>query len=191
MQLVFGNVSEMLSHVFNLLAAYALSLPIGWDREKEERSAGVRTFPLVALASWGFVLIGMAVMGKGSPSQARILEGPYHRRRFHRRRRHPEAGGLGFRYGHGCRSLGNGRRRRCRRLWSLRHCHSLEHNHLSYAPLLAASQTKLSARRACPAGFRDRSEEARQWLFYQQTSIDHAIRKNASVAKIISARIAR
>jgi len=32
-----------------------LALPIGWDREKEARSAGLRTFPLVALASCGFV----------------------------------------------------------------------------------------------------------------------------------------
>ena len=59
----------------SLAAAYALALPIGWDREKEERSAGVRTFPLVAIASCGFVLIAIAVLGRASLGQARILEG--------------------------------------------------------------------------------------------------------------------
>ncbi|MFD1788553.1 MgtC/SapB family protein [Sphingomonas floccifaciens] len=66
---------ETVSHLLSLAAAYGLALPIGWDREKEERSAGVRTFPLVALASCGFVLVAIAVLGKESQAQARILEG--------------------------------------------------------------------------------------------------------------------
>jgi putative Mg2+ transporter-C (MgtC) family protein len=63
------------SHLLNLAVAYALALPIGWNREKEERSAGIRTFPLVAVASCGFVLIAIGVLGKDSSAQARILEG--------------------------------------------------------------------------------------------------------------------
>lgn len=69
------NLPEFLSHSVSLAAAYALALPIGWDREREERSAGVRTFPLVAVASCGFVLIAIAVLGRESMGQARILEG--------------------------------------------------------------------------------------------------------------------
>ena len=42
-------------HFLALAAAFALATPIGWDREKRARSAGLRTFPLVALASCGFV----------------------------------------------------------------------------------------------------------------------------------------
>ena len=42
-------------HFVTLAAAFALAVPIGWDREKRARSAGLRTFPLVALASCGFV----------------------------------------------------------------------------------------------------------------------------------------
>jgi putative Mg2+ transporter-C (MgtC) family protein len=42
-------------HVLALAAAFVLAVPIGWDREKRARSAGLRTFPLVALASCGFV----------------------------------------------------------------------------------------------------------------------------------------
>ena len=42
-------------HFLALAAAFALAVPIGWDREKRARSAGLRTFPLVAMASCGFV----------------------------------------------------------------------------------------------------------------------------------------
>ena len=69
------NWWEVASHLVDLAIAYALALPIGWDREREERSAGIRTFPLVAVASCGFVLIAIRVLGEGSIGQARILEG--------------------------------------------------------------------------------------------------------------------
>ena len=69
------NIWEILSHVVNLAVAYVLALPIGWNREREERSAGIRTFPLVAMAACGFVLVAIGVLGAASPGQARILEG--------------------------------------------------------------------------------------------------------------------
>ena len=69
------NAWEVLSHVVNLAVAYVLALPIGWNREREERSAGIRTFPLVAMAACGFVLVAIGVLGKDSVGQARILEG--------------------------------------------------------------------------------------------------------------------
>lgn len=34
------NTWEVLSHVMSLAIAYALALPIGWNREQEERSGG-------------------------------------------------------------------------------------------------------------------------------------------------------
>lgn len=69
------NLWEVLSHLINLVVAYVLALPIGWNREHEERSAGIRTFPLVAMAACGFVLVAIGVLGADSPGQARILEG--------------------------------------------------------------------------------------------------------------------
>lgn len=69
------NPWEMLSHIFSLIVAYLLALPIGWNRESEERSAGIRTFPLVAMAACGFVLVAIGVLGATSAGQARILEG--------------------------------------------------------------------------------------------------------------------
>lgn len=69
------NVWEVLSHVVTLAVAYVLALPIGWNREREERSAGIRTFPLVAMAACGFVLVAIGVLGTASAGQSRILEG--------------------------------------------------------------------------------------------------------------------
>lgn len=65
----------ILSHLVSFVAAYALALPVAWDREKAARSAGLRTFPLVATASCGFVLIGASVFTNSADSQARIIAG--------------------------------------------------------------------------------------------------------------------
>ncbi len=50
------------AHALNLAVAYALALPIGWDRERSEQSAGLRTFPLVAIAGCSFVLVAQQVL---------------------------------------------------------------------------------------------------------------------------------
>lgn len=75
MKLTAFSVWEVASHFVDLAVAYGLAAPIGWDREQEERSAGIRTFPLVAVAACGFVLIAIRVLGAESTGQARILEG--------------------------------------------------------------------------------------------------------------------
>lgn len=69
------NSDEALSHLVMLAVAYLLALPIGWNREREERSAGLRTFPLVAMAACGFVIIAIEVIGADSEQQSRIMEG--------------------------------------------------------------------------------------------------------------------
>ena len=69
------NSEEALSHLISLVVAYLLALPIGWNREREERSAGLRTFPLVSMAACGFVMIAIEVIGAESEQQSRILEG--------------------------------------------------------------------------------------------------------------------
>ena len=69
------NSEEALSHIISLVVAYLLALPIGWNREREERSAGLRTFPLVSMAACGFVMIAIEVLSVGSEQHSRILEG--------------------------------------------------------------------------------------------------------------------
>lgn len=56
--------ADILSHLFDLGVAFLLALPIGWHEEKEARSAGIRTFPIVALASCGLVLVAIRVLGE-------------------------------------------------------------------------------------------------------------------------------
>ena len=69
------NSETALTHLISLAVAYILALPIGWNREREERSAGLRTFPLVAMAACGFVMIAIEVLGPDSPQHSRIMEG--------------------------------------------------------------------------------------------------------------------
>lgn len=46
-----------LGDVVHVLGAFALAVPIGWERERHDRSMGVRTFPLIAVASCAFLLV--------------------------------------------------------------------------------------------------------------------------------------
>ena len=65
----------MLSNLFMIGVAYALALPVAWNREREARGAGLRTFPLVAIASCGYLLIAEKSFGGDVNAHARILEG--------------------------------------------------------------------------------------------------------------------
>lgn len=66
---------QIIPHLLALAGAYVLAFPIGWDREKEARSAGLRTFPLVALASCGFVQASETFLVNSPEGTARIVEG--------------------------------------------------------------------------------------------------------------------
>ena len=64
----------------NLLSvgvAYLLALPVAWDREQNARSAGLRTFPLVAVASCGYILLARSVFDRDGDAnaEARIVQG--------------------------------------------------------------------------------------------------------------------
>ncbi|GAA3967982.1 MgtC/SapB family protein [Allohahella marinimesophila] len=59
---------------FQLAVAFILSLPIAWNREEKSRGAGLRTFPLVCIASCAYMLVGKAVF-PDPEAQARIMYG--------------------------------------------------------------------------------------------------------------------
>jgi putative Mg2+ transporter-C (MgtC) family protein len=63
------------AHIIALAAAFALAAPIGWDREKKARSAGLRTFPLVAMASCGFVQASENLLVHSPDGMAKVIEG--------------------------------------------------------------------------------------------------------------------
>ena len=52
---------------------YVLTAFIGWDREKEAHSAGLRTFPIVGMASCGYLLVLGAQ--PDIAAQSRVLQG--------------------------------------------------------------------------------------------------------------------
>ena len=62
-------------HILPLATAYLLALPIGWNREREERSAGIRTFPLVAVACCGVIQASESIVGDSPEALARVVEG--------------------------------------------------------------------------------------------------------------------
>lgn len=66
---------DILPHLVSLAIAYALALPIGWNREHAERSAGLRTFPLVAVACCGIVQATEGMVATAPEAMARIVEG--------------------------------------------------------------------------------------------------------------------
>jgi len=68
-------LDTILPDAMKLALSYALAFPIGWDREKEERTAGVRTFPIVAVASCGLALVGKSIPGATPDAYSRILQG--------------------------------------------------------------------------------------------------------------------
>lgn len=73
--MAIGQTFDVVPHAIGLVVAYVLALPIGWDREREERSAGLRTFPLVAIASCGFVQAAETVLQGQPEATARVIEG--------------------------------------------------------------------------------------------------------------------
>ncbi len=65
---------RVLDHGVRMLIAFALALPIAWNRERQDRGAGLRTFPLVAIASCGYMLTGMSVLDT-TDAESRVIYG--------------------------------------------------------------------------------------------------------------------
>ena len=55
--------------------AFALAVPIGWERHKSERNLGLRTFPIVAMAACGFMLILKNAPDASAETHARLVAG--------------------------------------------------------------------------------------------------------------------
>ena len=68
-----GHWQEAWTDLQQIGLTYLLTAFIGWDREKEAHSAGLRTFPIVGMASCGYLL----VLGSqpDTAAQSRVLQG--------------------------------------------------------------------------------------------------------------------
>ncbi len=65
----------LVRHLLQLAATFVLALPVAWERERATNIMGLRTFPLVAIASCAFVLIANSVVGPSEDAQSRIIQG--------------------------------------------------------------------------------------------------------------------
>jgi putative Mg2+ transporter-C (MgtC) family protein len=74
-ELFESNHFNLVPHLLALAVAYVLAVPIGWNREREERSAGLRTFPLVAVATCGFIQAVETPLAAHPEGMARVMEG--------------------------------------------------------------------------------------------------------------------
>lgn len=69
------EIDEVFFVCLRLLTAFVLALPVAWDREREARTLGLRTFPLVAVASAGYALLGRTLFNEDPTAESRILQG--------------------------------------------------------------------------------------------------------------------
>lgn len=64
----------ILDRFLHIGIAFALAVPIGWDRELRSRSAGLRTYPLVAIGACSFLIVGDSFLGDDE-SNSRLMQG--------------------------------------------------------------------------------------------------------------------
>ena len=69
------EIIKFFEHLIQIVIVVALVLPIGWERETSTRIMGLRTFPLVAVASCGFVIVGIDLAGEDPTARARLIQG--------------------------------------------------------------------------------------------------------------------
>jgi putative Mg2+ transporter-C (MgtC) family protein len=69
------SIESLLSDIFQLTIAYGLAIPIGWNREREAHTAGIRTFPIVAVASCALAMVARSLPGATEATESRVLQG--------------------------------------------------------------------------------------------------------------------
>lgn len=65
----------VLNNLIHILVAFLIALPIGWEREDSGTGMGLRTFPLVALASCGYLLVARDLAGGNPDAESRVIQG--------------------------------------------------------------------------------------------------------------------
>ena len=63
------------SNLLRMLIAFVLAFPLAWERVQSERNLGLRTFPIVAVASCGYMLIALQMPNTTPETTMRALQG--------------------------------------------------------------------------------------------------------------------
>lgn len=66
---------QTLIDFLRIALAFVLAIPIGWERHESDRNMGLRTFPIVAMAACGFMLLAKNLPGATAETQARLIQG--------------------------------------------------------------------------------------------------------------------
>lgn len=62
--------------LLHLAIAFALGVPIGWEREVRRKfGPGIRTYPLLALGACGFLEVSQVAFDGSPEAQARVFQG--------------------------------------------------------------------------------------------------------------------
>lgn len=70
------NWNQVIVDLLRVLISLLLVLPIAWQRYSDTGpDIGFRTFPIVAVASCGYLLIAKHTPGANAETQARIIQG--------------------------------------------------------------------------------------------------------------------
>src|SRR6266567_6564665 len=76
---IFEGAPEWLEPVVKVGVAYLLSFPTAWFREKQGHAVGLRTFPIVAMSSCGFVLLAQGPPGPDTTAAtSRVIRSEEH-----------------------------------------------------------------------------------------------------------------
>jgi putative Mg2+ transporter-C (MgtC) family protein len=68
--------NQVIVDLIRLTIAFVLAFPISWQRLNDPgRNIGFRTFPIVAIASCGYILIARHLPGASAETEARVLQG--------------------------------------------------------------------------------------------------------------------
>jgi putative Mg2+ transporter-C (MgtC) family protein len=67
------NWQQTWTDFLHLGIAFLLTAVIGWNREQEEHNVGIRAFPIVGIASCGYLLIASPT--SDAAAQSRVLQG--------------------------------------------------------------------------------------------------------------------
>jgi putative Mg2+ transporter-C (MgtC) family protein len=69
------HLSLLLDSFFRMSLAFVLALPIAREREVHDMSAGLRTFPIVAVGACALILLSRAVLGPSPDAQTHVIQG--------------------------------------------------------------------------------------------------------------------
>jgi uncharacterized membrane protein YhiD involved in acid resistance len=75
LSIMHGPWLVALGTVVHLAVAFALALPMVWKREGATRLANLRTFPMVAISSCGYVYEARLFLGDDPEPNARVMQG--------------------------------------------------------------------------------------------------------------------